>query len=53
MGTIAGPPLAKLPQLPVKFAGHQACEDCHTDVVDVKKNGKHAHVNCEACHGAP
>ena len=21
-------------------------------MLDVKKNGKHAHVNCEACHGA-
>lgn len=37
---------------PVKFAGHQACESCHTDIFDAKKNGKHAHVNCEACHGA-
>jgi len=36
---------------PVHFAGHQACETCHSDVQDVKKNGKHAHVNCEACHG--
>jgi uncharacterized CHY-type Zn-finger protein len=35
----------------VKFAGHQACETCHTDVLDVKSKGKHAHVNCEACHG--
>jgi Cytochrome c554 and c-prime len=36
---------------PIRFAGHQSCETCHTDVQDVKKNGKHAHVNCEACHG--
>ena len=36
---------------PVKFAGHQMCETCHVDVGDEKKNGKHAHVNCEACHG--
>jgi len=36
---------------PIHFAGHQACEDCHTGVVDTKKNGKHAQVNCEACHG--
>ncbi len=36
---------------PIHFAGHQACETCHVDVQDVKKNGKHAHVNCEACHG--
>ena len=37
---------------PVKFAGHQTCEGCHTDILDVKSKGKHAHVNCEACHGA-
>jgi hypothetical protein len=36
---------------PIRFAGHQTCEGCHTDVLDVKKGGKHAHVNCEACHG--
>jgi len=37
---------------PVRFAGHETCEGCHTDVLDVKSKGKHAHVNCEACHGA-
>src|SRR3974390_3336231 len=36
---------------PVRFAGHEACESCHSDVLDAKKNGKHARVNCEACHG--
>jgi hypothetical protein len=33
------------------FAGRQACADCHTDVPDVLKKGKHAGVACEACHG--
>jgi len=37
---------------PVAFAGHKACEDCHEDVVQMKTAGKHAIVNCEACHGA-
>lgn len=36
---------------PLHFAGHDSCETCHSDVLDVKKVGKHAHVNCEACHG--
>jgi uncharacterized CHY-type Zn-finger protein len=36
---------------PVKFAGHEACDTCHSDVVDVKNKGKHEQVNCEACHG--
>ena len=35
----------------MKFAGHQACEECHTDIADTKTHGKHALVNCEACHG--
>lgn len=34
------------------FAGQTACVDCHSDVLDVKKAGKHAGVHCEACHGA-
>lgn len=33
------------------YAGHETCEACHSDVLDVKKTGKHAGVNCEACHG--
>lgn len=37
---------------PMAYAGHQACETCHPDVVAVKTPGKHSHVNCEACHGA-
>jgi Cytochrome c554 and c-prime len=36
---------------PIKFAGHESCEGCHADVLDKKQNGKHAGVNCEACHG--
>ena len=37
---------------PVKFAGHETCEACHSDVSGTKSKGKHAGVNCEACHGA-
>lgn len=36
---------------PVVFAGHQACSDCHSDVQETKSKGKHAGINCEACHG--
>jgi hypothetical protein len=36
---------------PLHYAGHAACESCHSDVLDMKKAGKHAGVNCEACHG--
>jgi len=36
---------------PISFAGHDACLDCHQEIYDLKKTGKHAGVNCEACHG--
>ncbi|MDR3734913.1 MAG: multiheme c-type cytochrome [Acidobacteriaceae bacterium] len=36
---------------PIHFAGHEACEACHADVVAVKSTGKHAQLHCEACHG--
>ncbi len=37
---------------PVVYAGHRVCEECHTDVLEAKRSGKHAGVACEACHGA-
>ena len=51
-GHYRGNALAEVAARPVTFAGHQACEDCHTDVLEKKKSGRHVHVNCEACHGA-
>jgi hypothetical protein len=33
------------------FAGRNACLDCHDDIAEVKKAGKHAGIGCEACHG--
>ena len=36
---------------PIKFAGHETCETCHSDQAEVKSKGKHANVGCEACHG--
>lgn len=43
--------ITEIGALPVHYAGHQACESCHTDIADTKKAGKHVTVNCEACHG--
>jgi hypothetical protein len=51
-GHYRGAAIGEIAQHPAKFAGHEACESCHSDVADKKKAGKHAHVNCEACHGA-
>jgi hypothetical protein len=50
-GHYRGAAIAEIAARPVKYAGHETCESCHVDVVEVKKDGKHAHVNCEACHG--
>jgi len=50
-GHYRGAALKEIAKLPIKYAGHQACEVCHTDIVATKNAGKHAGVNCEACHG--
>ncbi len=36
---------------PIAFAGHDACAECHTEIIDLRKGTKHEHVNCESCHG--
>jgi len=51
-GHYRGNALTDIAAKPVVFAGHQACETCHSDILAVKKDGKHVGVNCEACHGA-
>jgi Cytochrome c7 and related cytochrome c len=51
-GHYRGAAIAENASRPIAFAGHEACEGCHTDVVEQKKLGKHVVVPCEACHGA-
>ena len=51
-GHYRGAAIGEIAARPVKFAGHQTCEACHSDIADTKTAGKHAHVNCEACHQA-
>lgn len=43
--------ITEIAALPVHYAGHQVCEGCHTDVLDVKSKGVHKGVACESCHG--
>jgi len=50
-GHYRGDSIAEIAALPVVHAGHETCEVCHQDVFELKKAGKHAGVNCEACHG--
>lgn len=33
------------------FAGHQACADCHDDILELRRGSKHEQIRCEACHG--
>jgi mono/diheme cytochrome c family protein len=37
--------------MPVVFAGHSACEECHSDVVEARQGSKHTQIHCEICHG--
>jgi hypothetical protein len=37
---------------PVSFAGRAACVECHSDVPEAMKGGRHEKIRCEACHGA-
>ncbi len=39
-------------QRPIAFAGQDTCILCHDDKAKERAAGKHAHVACEACHGA-
>ena len=39
-------------QHPIAFAGQDTCVMCHDEQATVRAAGKHAHVACEACHGA-
>lgn len=36
---------------PIAFAGRAACVECHSDVPDAAKGGRHEAIRCEACHG--
>ncbi len=50
-GHYRGAAITEIAARPEHFAGHQTCETCHADIAQTKSAGKHAHVNCEACHG--
>jgi hypothetical protein len=51
-GHYRGDAIHEIAANPVHFAGREACETCHVEIADKKKQGKHASVTCEACHGA-
>jgi hypothetical protein len=47
-GHYRGDAPAEIAARPVNYAGHQACEDCHSDVLEKKKSGRHVHVPAAA-----
>jgi hypothetical protein len=51
-GHFRGNAIADVAAHSASFAGHQSCEGCHSDISEQKLKGKHARINCEACHGA-
>jgi hypothetical protein len=50
-GHYRGDAIGEIAAQPVSFAGHGACESCHSEILEKKSAGKHAGVFCEACHG--
>lgn len=50
-GFYRGASLEEIAQLPVKYAGHKACLDCHQDIDDLKQQDVHSELSCETCHG--
>jgi hypothetical protein len=40
-------------ELPLRFAGRESCETCHSDVVDLQdaRASGHRRLACEGCHG--
>jgi len=37
--------------LPVTYQGTEHCETCHAPQADIQKEGSHASLSCESCHG--
>ena len=50
-GHYRGAALGEIAAQPISYAGHQVCEACHDDILQVKRVGRHGRVACETCHG--
>jgi hypothetical protein len=35
----------------LEYAGHELCEACHGEIVELRISSAHRPVNCESCHG--
>jgi hypothetical protein len=50
-GHYRGSALADAAALEIRYAGQQACMECHDDIVEAKAGGYHKNLACETCHG--
>jgi len=50
-GWYRGAALAEIASRPPVFAGKQACDECHSDILQKLGKFEHKNLSCEACHG--
>ena len=50
-GWYRGDALAEIASRTPVFAGKQACDECHSDILHKLAADKHKTLSCEACHG--
>ena len=50
-GHYRGAAIAENAARPIKFAGKEACVQCHDDEATKQHKGPHVNVGCEDCHG--
>jgi hypothetical protein len=51
-GHYRGSAIADSAAHPLVFGGRASCGTCHAAAVAMQKDGRHARLGCEACHGA-
>lgn len=50
-GWYRGAALGEIASATPVYAGKKACDECHSEILEVLGKGKHQTLTCEACHG--
>lgn len=50
-GHYRGASLIDASEVEIKYAGQNACFECHQDIQDAKAADVHSDIHCETCHG--